>query len=342
MNDKTTTSRGRPAVSGRAKPASRRGMAARREAIIGPKPSKARRARKTAAAETANVASAAERGLNRGVEADVAGSTEATAGAAAVVEPAAAPVTGQVPVGAPASAKAAASVEDRPASAGASPVREAGEAAVTPADVAVEAAPASTTAAREDVEQASQMRPVRKPGNAKTFAKDSKNRGETPAAKPRRTRTAKVAATSTATDGAKPVTKARAAKAPKPLRKPKAAASVTAESPATIPRPVAASRRPTPAATLPRPPDLRIAAGASSEAAIRMSREIGAEMACFVEDAIAAGSDSLLNVATAKTLPELFERQARSAKIATDLWMRHSGRIGAICMAAFGDIRDAR
>ena len=73
-----------------------------------------------------------------------------------------------------------------------------------------------------------------------------------------------------------------------------------------------------------------------------MSNEIGAEMARFLEDAVAASSDSLLNVATAKTLPELLERQARSAKIATDLWMRHSGRIGAICMAALGGIRDAR
>ena len=342
MNDITTTSRGRPAGSGRAKPAGRRGIAARREAIIGPKATKARRARKTAVAETPNLATVAEQDLTRGVEADVAVATAATADTALAAEPAAAPVTGPVPVEAPASAKAAASVEDRPASAVASPVSEAAEAAVTPADVAGEATLASTKAAREDVEQASQTRPVRKPRKVKTFTKNSETRFETPAAKPRRTRTAKAAATSTATDGAKPARKPRAAKVPKPLRKPNAAAVVVAESPAATPRPVAAPGRPTPAKAPPRQPDFPIAAGASSEAAIRMSNEIGAEMARFVEDAIAAGSDGLLNVATAKTLPELFERQAHSAKIAADLWMRHSGRIGAICMAAFGDIRDTR
>ena len=122
-----------------------------------------------------------------------------------------------------------------------------------------------------------------------------------------------------------------------------AAATVGAESPTATPRPVvAASPRPTPAAALHPQPDFRIAAGASSEAAIRLSNEIGAEMARFAEDAIAAGNDGLLNVATAKTLPELIERQARSAKIAANLWMQHSGRIGAICKVAFGDIRGTR
>ena len=119
--------------------------------------------------------------------------------------------------------------------------------------------------------------------------------------------------------------------------------TVAGESPTEKPRPAAvAPVRPATAVAFSPLPDFRIVAGASSEAAIRMSNEIGSEMASFVEDAIAAGSDSLLNVATAKTLPELLERQARSAKIATDLWMRHSGRIGTICMAALGGMRDAR
>jgi hypothetical protein len=340
MNDKTTTSRGRPAGSGRAKPAGRRGIAARREAIIGPKATKVRRARKTAVAETPNVAEAAERGLNRGVEADVAGATDANAGAAAAAEPVAAPVIGPVPVEAPASAKGAASVEDRPASEVASPVSGAVEAVVTTADVAMEAVPASTEAASENFGRASRARPVRKPRKAKTLTEDPETRVETPAAKPRRTRTAKIAAASTAADGAKPARKPRAAKTPKPLRKPKAAAIVAAESPVATPQPaVAAPPRQMSTVAPSQQPDFQIAAGASSETAIRLSNEIGAEMARFAEDAIAAGSDGLLNVATARTLPELIERQTRSAKLATELWMRHSGRIGEICMAAFGDIR---
>lgn len=49
MNEKTTSTRGRAAVSGRSKPAGRRGIAARSEAIIASKKPTARRGRKTAA-----------------------------------------------------------------------------------------------------------------------------------------------------------------------------------------------------------------------------------------------------------------------------------------------------
>ena len=75
---------------------------------------------------------------------------------------------------------------------------------------------------------------------------------------------------------------------------------------------------------------------------MRLSNEIRAEMARFAEEAISVGSDGFLNMTTAKTIPELIERQAQSAKVAANLWMGHSSRIGAICMAAFGDIRGPR
>jgi hypothetical protein len=131
---------------------------------------------------------------------------------------------------------------------------------------------------------------------------------------------------------AQPAEEPRVAKAlKKPLRKPEAAATDVTESPAAPPQPVVSAR---PRSTR---PEFRMAAGPSGEVVIRLSKEISAEMTSFAEDAIAAGSDGLQNAATAKTLPELIKRQSRSARIAANLWVQHSSRIGAICMAAFGN-----
>ena len=186
---------------------------------------------------------------------------------------------------------------------------EAAEAPVTPAEVAVAAAP-------EPTKPASVARPARKPRKAKAITEDPANGTEAADARPRRTKMTKAAEAAVTTRNAEP------AETPRPM--------------------VTATRRLTPDAKRPPQSDFRIAYGTSSEAAMRLSNEIGAEMARFAEEAITAGSDGLLNAATAKSLPELFERQARSAKIAANLWMGHSSRIGAICMAAFGDIRGPR
>ena len=344
MNDKTTSSRGRAAVSGKAKPAGRRGMAARREAIIASKTPTTRRGRKKAAgAETQDVAVASERDLNKGTPTDLARAADATAGTAAADESAVSSTTGTANVDKAGSDKAAASVGDHSASGSAALLSEAAEADVPPVDTAVEAAPAAMEAASDAVEPSSLARPARKPRKAKALTAVPAAQAETPAAKPRRQKTPKAAATSAAGEHAEPARKPRAAKAPKPPRKPKAPVTVVAESAAATPPPVVpALPLQTPASTRPPLRDFRIAAGASGEAAFRLSNEIGAEIARFAEDAIAAGSDGLLNVATAKTLPELIERQARSAKQATNLWMLHSSRIGSICMAAIDDIRGRR
>ena len=337
MNDKTTSSRGRPALSKRAKPTGRSALSARREAIIASKAPTLRRGRKTAeAVETPKSASVSEDGPNRRVVVDVASAADATAVAAAATEPAAAPVSGPANVDNAETTKAAESVEEPAATDAAPAMSEAAEAPVTPAEVAVAAAP-------EPTKPASVARPARKPRKAKAITEDPANGTEAAAAKPRRTKTTKAAEAAVTTRNAEPVEKPRAAKKPTPLEKPMAAAIVDAENPAATPRPmVTATRRLTPDAKRPQQSDFRIAYGTSSEAAVRLSNEIGAEMARFAEEAITAGSDGLLNAATAKSLPELFERQARSAKVAANLWMGHSSRIGAICMAAFGDIRGPR
>ena len=334
MNDQTTSKRGRPTLSKRSKPVGRSGLSARREAIIASKAPTLRRGRKTAeAVDTPMLASVSEDDQNREVEADVASASDATAGAAAATEPAAAPVSGPTNVDAGVSTKVVEFVDDPSKSEVVAPVSGKAEAPVTPADVAAAAAPAPTKPARV-------ARPTRKPRKAKAITEGPATGAEAPAAKPRRTKAAVAAST---TEDAKPARKPRAAKEPKPLRKPIAAATDGADSPVATTRPVVAvTRRRTPAVALPQQPVLRIASGTPSEATIRLSTEIRAEMARFADDAIAAGSDGLLNVATAKTLPELIERQARSAKVAANLWMGYSSRIGAICMAAFGDMRGPR
>ena len=337
MNDKTTSTRGRPSLSKRAKPAGRSGLSARREAIIASKAPTLRRGRKTAeAVETPKLASVSEDDQNRVVEAGVASAADATAGAAAATEPAAAPVSSPADVDDTGSTNAAAPVEDSAASDATAAMSEEAEAPVTPADVVVAAAPAPT-------KPASVARTTRKPRKAQAITEGLAAGAQAPAAKPRRTKATVAAVTATMTEDARPSRKPRAAKQPKALKKPIAAATDGAESPVATTRPVvAASRRRTPAVALPQQPVLRIASGTPSEAAIRLSTEIRAEMARFAEDAIASGSDGLLHVATAKTLPELIERQARSAKVAANLWMVYSSRIGAICMAAFGDMRGPR
>jgi hypothetical protein len=342
MNEKTTSTRGRAAVSGRSKPAGRRGIAARSEAIIASKKPTARRGRKTAA-ETPDLAVASELDLKQGTETDLAGVADVTAGTAAADEPAVSSTTGSANVDKAASDKAAASVGDHSASGSAALLSEAAEAVVPPADVAIEAAPAATEAAVEAVEPASRARPARKPRKAIALTADPAAQAETPAARPRRQKTPKAAATSAAGEHAEPARKPRAAKAPKPLRKPKVPTTVVAESADSTPqRVVPAVPLQTPATTRPPLRDFRIAAGLPGEAALRLSNELRAEMARFSDDAIAAGSDGLLNVATAKTLPELIERQARSAKQAANLWILHSSRIGSICIAVFDDIRGRR
>jgi len=337
MNDQTTSTRGRPSRSKRAKPAGRSGLSARREAIIASKAPTLRRGRNTAeAVETPKLASVSEDDQNRVVEVGVASAADATAGAAAATEPAAAPVSSPADVDDAGSTNAAAPVEDSAASDATAAMSEEAEAPVTPADVAVAAAPPPT-------KPASVARTTRKPRKAQAITEGPAIGAEAPAAKPRRRKTTRAAVTATTTEDAKPARKPRAAKEPKPLKTPIPAAIVGAESPVATTRPVvAASRRRTPDEALPQQPALRIASGTPGEAAIRLSTEIRAEMARFAEDAIASGSDGLLHVATAKTLPELIERQVRSAKVAANLWMGYSSRIGAICMAAFGDMRGPR
>ena len=113
MNDKTTSSRGRPALSKRAKPTGRSALSARREAIIASKAPTLRRGRKTAeAVETPKSASVSEDGPNRRVVVDVASASDATAGAAAAAKPAAAPVSGPANVDNTETTKAAESVEE--------------------------------------------------------------------------------------------------------------------------------------------------------------------------------------------------------------------------------------
>ena len=337
MNDQTTSTRGRPTLSKRTKPAGRCGLSARREAIIASKAPTLRRGRKTAeAAETPKLVSVAQDGPSSVFEVDVASASDATAGAAAATEPAAAPVSGPTNVDAGVSTKVIEPVDDPSRSEVVAPVSGKAEAPVTPADVAVAAAPPPT-------KPASVARTTRMPRKAQAITEGPATGAEAPAAKPRRTKATVAAVTATMTEDAKPSRKPRAAKQPKALKKPIAAATDGAESPVATTRPVvAASRRRRPAVALPQQPVLRIASGTPSEAAVRLSTEIRAEMARFAEDAIASGSDGLLHLATAKTIPELIERQARTAKVAANLWTGYSSRIGAICMAAFGDMRGPR
>ena len=136
------------------------------------------------------------------------------------------------------------------------------------------------------------------------------------------------------------------------LRRPQAAAQASAESgpprarglsrrqPKLTPRPQkprAAPRPPAATPTLTSPTTPTTAAAAiSPELGLGLEQALSAELAGHSHRLLEAGSASAQQMASARSVPELIEIQARQLQALSDAWLEHTSRISEIDLSAVG------
>ncbi len=76
----------------------------------------------------------------------------------------------------------------------------------------------------------------------------------------------------------------------------------------------------------------------SSEIAARAAEGIGSEMSAYSKKAFEDGVAAAQDLAQAKSVTELFEKQTGFAQSAFDGWMQQSSKMSEICVAAAKDI----
>ena len=134
--------------------------------------------------------------------------------------------------------------------------------------------------------------------------------------------------------------------AAKPRRKPaqKAARPALEASPAAgrssprarrSPEPHLAPRAATPALTTPTTP-ATAAAAISPELGLGLAQALSAELAGLSHRLLEAGSASAQQMASARSVPELIEIQARQLKALSEAWLEHTSRVSEIYLSAVG------
>ena len=101
------------------------------------------------------------------------------------------------------------------------------------------------------------------------------------------------------------------------------------------PEPHLAPRAATPTLTTPTRP-ATAAAAISPELGLGLAQALSAELAGLSHRLLEAGSASAQQMASARSVPELIEIQARQLKALSEAWLEHTSRISEIYLSAVG------